>query len=35
MPEALVIFTDVSSSENAAYFSTQGQKVVQTGFSTA
>jgi hypothetical protein len=34
MPQALVIFTDVSSSGNAAYFSSQGQKVVQIGFST-
>jgi ribonuclease HI len=30
-----VIFTDASGSGNAAYFSSQGQKVVQTGFSTA
>jgi hypothetical protein len=35
MPQALVIFTDASGSGNAAYFSSQGQKVVQTGFSTA
>jgi hypothetical protein len=33
MPQALVIFTDASGS--AAYFSSQGQKVVQKGFSTA
>jgi hypothetical protein len=32
MPQALVIFTDASGS---AYFSSQGQKIVQTGFSTA
>jgi hypothetical protein len=35
MHQALVIFTDASGSGNAAYFSSQGQKVVQTGFSTA
>jgi ribonuclease HI len=35
MPQGLVIFTDASGSGNAAYFSSQGQKVVQTGFSTA
>jgi hypothetical protein len=35
MPQALVIFTDASGSGNAAYLSSQGQKVVQTGFSTA
>jgi ribonuclease HI len=29
-----VIFTDASGSGNATYFSSQGQKVVQTGFST-
>jgi hypothetical protein len=34
IPQALVIFTDASGSGNAAYFSSQGQKVVQTGFST-
>jgi hypothetical protein len=34
MPQALVIFTDSSGSGNAAYFSSQGQKVVQTSFST-
>jgi ribonuclease HI len=34
MPQALVIFTDASGSGNTAYFSSQGQKVVQTGFST-
>jgi ribonuclease HI len=34
MPQALVIFTDASGSGNAAYYSSQGQKVVQTGFST-
>jgi hypothetical protein len=35
IPQTLVIFTDPSDSGNAAYFSSQGQKVVQTGFSTA
>jgi hypothetical protein len=35
MPQALVIFTDASGSGNTAYFSSQGQMVVQTGFSTA
>jgi ribonuclease HI len=30
-----VIVTDASGSGNTAYFSSQGQKVVQTGFSTA
>jgi hypothetical protein len=35
MPQALVIFTDASGSGNASYFSCQGQKEVQTGFSTA
>jgi hypothetical protein len=30
-----VIFTDTSGSGTTAYFSSQGQKVVQTGFSTA
>jgi hypothetical protein len=35
MPQALVIFTDASGSGNTAYFSSQGQEVVQTGFSTA
>jgi hypothetical protein len=33
--QALVIFTDASGSRNTAYFSSQGQKVIQTGFSTA
>jgi hypothetical protein len=33
--QALVIFTNASDSGNAAYFSSQGQKVVQTGFHTA
>jgi hypothetical protein len=35
MPQALVIFTDASGSGNTAYFSFQGQKIVQTGFFTA
>jgi hypothetical protein len=35
MSQAFVIFTDASGSGNTAYFSSQGQKVVQTGFSTA
>jgi 2'-5' RNA ligase len=35
MFQALVIFTDASVSGNASYFSSRGQKVVQTGFSTA
>jgi ribonuclease HI len=35
MPQALVTFTDASGSGNAAYFSSRGQKVVQTGFPTA
>jgi hypothetical protein len=35
MPQALVIFTDVSGSGNASYVSSQGQKVVKSGFSTA
>jgi hypothetical protein len=29
-----VIFTDASGSGNATYFSSQEQKVAQTGFST-
>jgi hypothetical protein len=34
IPQALVIFTDASGSGNATYFSSQEQKVAQTGFST-
>jgi hypothetical protein len=33
--QALVIFTDASGSGNADYFSSQGQKIIQTGFSAA
>jgi hypothetical protein len=33
IPQAFVIFTDASGSANTAYFSSHGQKVVQTGFS--